>query len=140
MNKDQFLSRLNQVAVLQKIKPKSNPPLSKRVAPPVVELDPDLDDEQQEPLELFGPGDNPTLGYELVKIKPVLRACDLGCGDSIVDQVVERRYCTAPVPHWRTRCKTCGYYLSPDGKYFIDGAHAIAAEYVKYFNKQKPKE
>jgi hypothetical protein len=140
MNKELFLSRLNQVAVLQKIKPKTNPPMSKRVAKPIVEQDTDSDEDQEEPLELFGPDDNPTLGYELVKLKEVLRACDLGCGDSVSGQVVEKRFCTGPEPHWRTRCRTCGYYVSPDGKYFVDGAHAIAAEYVKYFNKLRRQE
>mgnify|MGYP000075922725 CR=1 FL=1 len=136
MNKELFLSQLQAVAVMKKVKPKTCVPMSKRVAKPVVEdLDEDTDDEP-----VFDPDDNPTLGYELVGLKPVLRACELGCGDTIAGQVVEKRYCTGPVPHWRTRCRTCGYYVSPDGKYFVDGAHAIAAEYVKYFNKQKPKE
>lgn len=138
MNKDQFISELEKVAVIQKIKPKTNPPLSKRVAKIEVELD-----EFGEPIETeeaINPKDNPTLGYELVSIKPIMRACELGCGDTIANQVVEKRFCHGPEPHWRTRCRNCGYFVSPDGKYFVDGAHAIAAEYVKYFNKLKRQE
>jgi hypothetical protein len=79
---------------------------------------------------------NPTLGFKFIKLKDTTRECQLGCGDQVINQVVERRLAMTPVKHWRTRCNNCGCYVSPDGIGFIEGGHQVAAAYMRYFNKQ----
>lgn len=81
--------------------------------------------------------DNPTLGFKLVKLKENIRACELGCGQIVADQKIEKRFATSPLPHWKTRCGNCGFYLSPDGKELLKGGHLAQSAYVAWFNKNK---
>lgn len=98
----------------------------------VTEIDPATGEEIE--VERPIPVDNPTLGFDLVEIKHQSKPCELKCGQSIKNQVIERRFCEGPEPHWRTRCKNCGAYVHPSGVGFIEGAHSVAAEYIKWFN------
>lgn len=90
---------------------------------------------------------NPSLGIKIKKLKEVQRACDLGCGKTVPNQVIEIRKCETPYTHWRTRCHACSAFVAPDGEGFIEGGHQIQSAYVKhYYNnekelkaKQKPK-
>jgi len=88
--------------------------------------------------------ENPSLGFKMIKLKEQHRSCELGCGDIVPNQVIEQRFCSTPVAHWRTRCNACGLFVSPDGKSFISGGHAIQIAYNKHFRvegaeKSKPK-
>lgn len=141
MDKKEFRKIIEQMAV---VKDMSLPPGPR--AKRVTRIEVDEFGEEIEITEVENQA-NPTLGFELVKLKDQIALCELGCGDVVTNQLVERRICSGPKPHWRTQCKTCGCYLSPDGEYFVRGAHAIAAEYVKWFNASgykkkmpKPKE
>ena len=82
---------------------------------------------------------NPTLKPIIKKIKPITKICDLGCGDVIQDQIIEKRVCFTPITHWRTRCKTCGKYVSPDQSELIEGGHKIALLYITHFNSLQDK-
>jgi hypothetical protein len=77
---------------------------------------------------------NPTLGFKFIRLKEINRTCALDCGNIVTDQIIEKRHCLTPKPHWRTRCNICGKFLSPDGKELIAGGHAIQSAYIKYFN------
>lgn len=76
--------------------------------------------------------ENPTLNYQLVKVKHEPKLCDLGCGDIVINQVIEKRFCLTPQKHWRTKCNSCGLYLTPDGKGFANGQN-IAVAYRIHF-------
>ena len=129
-----FRQQLEQLAQLQDRKPARGP--SHRPAIEYITETDELGEEYQRAVEIK---DNPTLGFDLVRIKPNIRACELNCGDIVTDQIIERRFATTPIPHWRTRCNNCQCFVSPDGQGFIQGAHAIQAAYLKYFNMDRKK-
>jgi hypothetical protein len=70
---------------------------------------------------------NPTLGFKFIKLKPVQRLCQLGCGDIVPDQIIERRHVQYPHPHWKTRCATCHKYLMPTGELALTSGSAQRA-------------
>jgi hypothetical protein len=83
---------------------------------------------------------NPTLGFKLLKLKEQFRACELGCGEVIANQVIEKRLVFTPEKHWRTRCATCGKFVSPDGTGFVSGGANIQGAYAKYYWQLKQKD
>jgi hypothetical protein len=80
---------------------------------------------------------NPTLGFKLKRLKPKEKLCELGCGDIIPNQVIERRCHFSPELHWRTKCLACNCYVSPDGEGFIDDPKGITVAYAAYFKNKK---
>jgi len=79
---------------------------------------------------------NPTAGFELVKLKDRITECELGCGESVKNQVIERRLVFTPKIHWRIHCKNCHKFLHPDGVTLVSGAHKIQSISLAYFNDQ----
>lgn len=79
---------------------------------------------------------NPTLNFEIKKLRPIQKACMLSCGDVVTDQVVEYRMLTYPEIHWRTKCNACKLYVSPDGKGFIE-PHVVNEAYRRHFQDKK---
>ena len=132
MDKQKLIDLVSQVAEIKILKPTTTPTMR-------------LDDTHQNDVKVgdewvhINKDANPTLGFKIVKIKPVQRLCELGCGDVIANQQVEKRLCITPVNHWRTQCITCGKFISPDGQGFIKGAHSIQAAYMLHFKKAKAK-
>ena len=80
---------------------------------------------------------NPTLGFKFIKLKPVERDCQLGCGERVVDQRIEKRLAFTPVRHWRTRCTNCQNYVHPNGQELIRGGHQVQLAYLRFFNKEE---
>jgi len=78
---------------------------------------------------------NPSLGFKFIRLKPVQRLCQLGCGDIVPDQVIERRHVQYPHPHWKTRCATCHKYLMPTGELALNSGSAQRA-YHAWANSQ----
>ena len=130
MDKDEFKQRISQVAVIKDIKPAKSGAHNRFTTEIVVEVD-EYGDEYEVEREIT---DNPTLGFELVKLKPVDRPCDLGCGQIVTDQIVEQRWAITPFPHFRTRCKNCTRYLSPNGSFV--NANQIVHEFIVWKAKQ----
>ena len=126
MDKNTLKELIKQVADIQELTPKKDPK---------IRLDDGVDEEVRVGNEWVEINSkiNPTLGFKFIKLKEQPRLCQLGCGEVVVNQVVERRLAHTPQKHWRTRCQTCGCYVSPDGVGFIDGGHKIAAAYLRYF-------
>jgi hypothetical protein len=137
MDKQEFRRRLEEIAVIKDKKPARTPSQPRWAKEIVTEIDELTGEEIEVEREIT---DNPTLGLELIKIRDRTQACELGCPDTVTNQVIERRFCTSPRPHWRTRCQNCGCYVSPDGIGFVDGSHAINAVYIKYFNNLPKKD
>lgn len=133
MDKNEFRTRLEQVAIIKDRKPAKTAQHNRRATEIVVEYDEDGNEIEIE-REIT---ENPTLGFELVKVKEKNAICELGCGDIVTNQVVEKRYCETPKPHWRTKCNNCGCFVSPDGIGFIEGGHAVQAAYMKFFRGEK---
>lgn len=132
MDKNEFRRRLEEVAVIKEKKPVRTPQHHRWAKEVVIEIDELTGEEIEVEREI---NDNPTLGVEVVKIKDITKLCELGCGDIVTNQVVERRLCESPVPHWRVRCRACGCYVSPDGQGFIENSQAVNNAFVKHFNQ-----
>jgi hypothetical protein len=130
MDKKELKKRIEQVAIIKDLSPKKDPN---------VRLNDGVDehvrngDEWVEINSKF----NPTLGFQFIKLKEQHRSCEIGCGKIVTDQIIERRLAFTPEKHWRTRCNSCGLYVSPDGQGFIEGGHAAAAAFLRHFNKLK---
>lgn len=131
MDKKEFRQRLEELAIL-----KDRKPLKSANHRPAIEYITEIDEDGEEYQVPVQVNENPTLGFELVKVKDRVTVCELGCGDVVTNQLIERRYCQTPIPHWRTKCSTCGCFVSPDGQGFIEGGHAIQSAYMRYFNGQ----
>jgi hypothetical protein len=114
----------------------------KPVSDPNIRVDPDNEETVVYNGELIRltANENPTLGFKFIKLKDKFGICEMGCGEVIVNQLIERRLVFTPKKHWRTRCATCNKYKSPDGKTIINNSATIQREYVKYFNERKQEE
>ena len=132
MDKNEFRQRLEELAVIKDRKPTKTPSHNRLAKEVVTEIDEETGEEIEVEREIT---ENSTLGFELVKLKDRTAMCELGCGDIVTNQVVESRLCDYPKPHWRTRCSSCGCFVSPDGLGFIEGGHAVQAAYQKYFRQ-----
>jgi hypothetical protein len=84
--------------------------------------------------------ENPTLNFELVKVKHEPKLCELGCGDIVVNQVIEKRLCITPVRHWRTKCNSCSLFLSPDGLGFVESHNILNAYRIHFSPKNNSEE
>jgi hypothetical protein len=120
-----------QVAEIKEQKPTRTASSGRLPKEWVTETDPATGEEFKVEREI--PLTNDSLGWEIVKLKPQPKLCELGCGDIVCGQVVERRFAETPKPHWRTRCRNCGCYLTPDGEGFVEGGHAIQSLYHRHF-------
>ena len=94
-------------------------------------------EEIEEEIEI--PIHNPTVPYILGELKPKYRACELGCGKIIADQIIQKRKYQQPVPHWRTLCTTCVRGLSPDGTHMIRNGTPLNQAYLQWFNNKQDK-
>jgi len=79
---------------------------------------------------------NSTVGFELVKLKDRSHVCQMGCGNIVTNQVIERKRAFTPQPHWRTHCKNCQAFLHPDGVNIVKGSHKIQSIFMAYFNER----
>ena len=133
MDKHILKEWIKTVAEIKDIKPSRSPQHTRLAVEILTEVD-ELGEEHTIVREVT---ENPTLGFQLVKIKDQHKLCEIGCGDIVTNQVVEKRLCFNPEKHWRTRCATCGKYISPGGQGFIEGAHLVASEFIKYFKNKE---
>ena len=82
---------------------------------------------------------NPSLpGLKWMGLKPVERPCELGCGDIVADQRIERRLAFTPTRHWKTRCANCQRYVHPDGVTLVDTSQAAQKIYQAWLAGEKP--
>lgn len=82
---------------------------------------------------------NPSLpGLKWIGLKPVERPCELGCGDLVTDQKIERRLAFTPTKHWKTRCANCQKYVHPDGVSLVDSSQTAQKIYQAWLAGEKP--
>ena len=129
MDPKEFRQRLETIAELKDCKPARNS--GERINLEVTEVT--LNGELVEIDQEF----NPTLGFELVKLKDSVKICELGCGKVVVNQKIEQRYYVNPEPHWKTKCTNCGCFLSPDGKEFIKNSNLAQNIFRAHFTNAK---
>ena len=130
MDKDEFKQRVSELAEIKDIKPAKSGAHNRFTTEIVIETD-EFGEEYEVEREIT---DNPTLGFALVKLKPIEKPCQLGCGRIVEDQIIEQRMAVTPFKHYRTRCKNCARFLSPNGS-FVNG-HQIVHEYIVWKAKQ----
>ena len=127
-----FKEQLEQLAEIRDRKPVRNSGQRPAIEY-ITEID-EFGEEYSVPVEIKH---NDTLGFELVKLRDQHKICELGCGDVVTNQVIQKRLCSSPKPHWRTRCDNCSGWQNPTSTGIIKGAHAIQNAYVEFFNLNK---
>lgn len=137
MDKNEYKKRLEELAVIKERKPAKSAQHNRFAKEIITEIDEETGEEYEIEVEIK---DNPTLGFDLVKIKDRIALCELGCGEVVSNQIVEKRYCEFPVKHWRTKCKNCDCFVSPDGRGFIKGGAQIQNAYNRFFKGIKEPE
>lgn len=128
MDKNEYKRRLEEFAVVKEKKPAKSPTHNRLAKEVVIEVDPETGEEIEVEREIT---ENPTLGFE-VKIKDRIALCELGCGEVVTNQIIEKRLHDYPEKHWRTRCKNCDCYESPDGVGFIKGGTSAHSAWIRY--------
>ena len=81
--------------------------------------------------------DNPTLGFKLIKVKPISKLCEMGCGLIVDNQKIECRLSEYPKPHWKTKCSNCGKYLAPNGVDLLEDANKAQAAFLWHLRDKK---
>lgn len=131
MDKNELKQRIQEVAIIKEKKPTKSPTHNRLAKEVVIEVDDDGEEYEVE-REIT---ENPTLGFELVALKDQHRVCELGCGNIVSNQKIEKRLTHYPEPHWRTRCVNCTRYISP-----LDGTmvekNKIQSVYWTYFYRK----
>ena len=130
MDQNTFRSLVEQVAQIRDGAGKNSggrPVQPRRVV--VTETD-EFGEEYQ--VERIEDGVNPTLPFQIHKLKPVHALCTIGCGKIVQDQVVHKKLHPNPQPHWRTHCVKCQIWLGPQNQLLrgsIAAHHAFSARY-----------
>lgn len=117
MDKDKFKELISSVALIKDLGTEIDD-LGRLKKPKIQDFEFDEEGEPIEQEELFSEG-NPTLGFRLVKIHPVPKLCELGCGKIVEDQKISHKVHSVPKKHWRTSCNKCMKVVGPDGKMYI---------------------
>jgi hypothetical protein len=91
----------------------------------------------EEEVEIQTTDYNETLGYAIIGLKENYRLCEIGCGEIVSNQVIEKRLVTTPTKHWRTHCKACHKTRGPDG-IMMTSPQAQQA-FSKWFNSKQDK-
>lgn len=79
---------------------------------------------------------NPTLGYVIVGLKERNAVCELGCGEVVSNQKIQKKLVFSPERHWRTYCTNCKKTVGPDGELIYGQMNAQNAFSKYFFNKQ----
>lgn len=80
-------------------------------------------------------GVNITIPKKIKAIKHEPKLCELGCGQMVIDQKIEKRYSDYPIKHWKTKCSNCQYYLHPEG-HLVRGTNEITAYFAKKIKQE----
>lgn len=131
MDRKQFQEQIEQLAQVEPVKPKLVTNIKQSADDPPSEVK--FGDE----FITVSRFDNPTLGLKLKQLKTKPRICELGCGNLVKNQVIERRVYTEPELHWRTKCTNCKKTLGPTGELIHDNKQVYPI-FLSYFrNKTK---
>lgn len=113
MDPQQYLTRLQELAELQQIKPsfKQQRPAEE---PVIVERQGRQIDLQK---------DNPTLTLRIRRLKNTIRVCE-DCNELVDRRRVERKLYTSIQPHWRDICTNCNRVRDLEGQFRLTPTEA----------------
>jgi len=95
-----------------------------------------------EEVEIEIPNTNPTLGFEIKKLKDRNAVCELayaGCGRVVTNQIIDRKFYMSPERHWRTSCRTCQKIVGPNNDILIQGGLQAQNAYFAWFTNKRDK-
>ena len=81
---------------------------------------------------------NTSLPFVLKELKPVVKLCEIGCGEIATNQIIQYKYYELPKPHWRTICRKCQKAVGPDGE-LVTGSVQIQNVFFKHLNREQDK-
>ncbi len=129
MENELFIKRLQELAEVKRLKPPRHPNLREADSP--------------EPVFRNGyefvvtKDDNPTLSYEIVKLKPIVKDCE-DCGKcSVENRSVQKKLYSFPYAHWRESCGHCKLTKDPETGEFSIPNNIVNPFFVRYLNSKK---
>jgi hypothetical protein len=132
MDKDKFKKHIESVAVIKDGSSRLNK------SKPKIRIIKEIDEFGEEiELEIEDSDYNPTVSLELVKLKDNFKLCELGCGEIVNNQIIEKKFYFSPAKHWRTRCVNCKSVVAPDGNGFLESNTAPSIFYHYFLKKNK---
>lgn len=124
MDQEEFIKRLAQFAELKEIKPPKTAGRREASEEEIIE--------RNGKILVLDKDTNPTLTYEVKKLKNSARACDY-CDQKVKDQVISKRWLNFPKGHWRESCNSCKMTKNPETGCFDIKDIAAPAFFASYF-------
>jgi hypothetical protein len=147
MDAKQIKEFIQQVAIIDQVGVDVGPngkPLTGIHKPKKIKIVQEMENEfgEIEEVEIEIPNTNPTLGFEIKKLKDRNAVCELahiGCGRIVTNQIIDKKLYMTPERHWRTSCRTCQKIVGPTGDTLIQGGLQAQNAYSAWFNNKRDK-
>lgn len=81
-------------------------------------------------------GRNLTMMPRIKRIKQEPKPCELGCGEMVLAQKIDKTHHQWPEPHWRTKCTNCQHYVHPSGEGLVKGVNVFHTHFAKKKTKK----
>jgi len=128
-SKKEFKKIIEQYAEIKDIKPSRDPGIRNDNTTEI-----ELDGEEIK----INKHQNKTLGFEIIKLKPIYKSCELNCGNIVENQVINHTYYNDPVRYKRIKCVNCKKYQHPSGTGFVDVSSTNLTSFFRnYFLNDK---
>jgi len=147
MDAKQIKEFIQQVAIIDEVGVDIGPngkPLTGIHKPKLMKVVQEVENEfgEIEEVEVEMPFSNPTLGFEIKKLKDRNAVCEfayIGCGRIVTNQIIDKKLYMTPERHWRTSCRTCQKIVGPGGDILIQGGLQAQNAYSAWFNNKRDK-
>ena len=127
MDQELFLQRLNDLAVLKRIK------VAKSAN--VREADTACDVFRNGETLIIDKDNNSTWAWEIKRLKPIVKPCE-DCGRECQDRIVTKSLYSFPQKHWRQHCNGCNRVQNPNTKEYTLMPMQAQACFITWFKKQ----
>jgi hypothetical protein len=95
-------------------------------------------DQMEEDAKVVKDGANITLPKKIKKILHEPKTCELGCGQMVINQVIQYTKHDFPIAYWRKRCTNCQYWVLEDGTMVRDVAKTYPIQPHLVKNRKHP--
>ena len=95
-------------------------------------------DQMEEDAKVVKDGANVTLPKQIKRILHEPKPCELGCGQQVVNQIIQYTKHDFPITYWRKRCTNCQYWVLEDGTMVRDVAKTYPIQPHLARNYKKP--
>ena len=95
-------------------------------------------DQMEEDARVVKDGANITLPKKIKRILHEPKACELGCGQQVINQVIQYTKHDFPIAYWRKRCTNCQYWVLEDGTMVRDVAKTYPIQPHLVKNRKHP--